>query len=106
MAQAVWVVVSRLLHDRKAATYLGITRKLLFALLLVVLCVGILSSSNRGLVNFNARMSIFHHHTPLRRSFSSILGEFSFHDSLNRERSSEVLVSYPRLIGAEQILTR
>lgn len=99
MVQAVWEVISRLLHDRKAASYLGIARELLFALLLVVLCVGILSSSNGGLVDFNARMSIFHHHTPLRRSFSAILGELGFHDSLNRERSSEVLVSYCAIDG-------
>ena len=75
--------ISEILDIRKTLTYLSITGKLLFTLLLVVLRIRILSSSDGGFIYFNTRMSIFHHHTPLCRSFSTILSKFSFHDSLD-----------------------
>lgn len=54
------------------AANLCVTWQLLFALLLVVLGVRILSSSNSCLINFNTGMPVLQHHSPLSCSFPTI----------------------------------
>lgn len=69
-----------------AVTYLSITGQLLLSLLLVVFRVRIFSSADRGLVHFHSGMPVLHHHAPVCRCFSTILGELGFADALDGER--------------------
>ena len=77
-------------------TYLSVTGKLLLSLLLVVFGIGIFSSSDRGVVHFDPRVSVCHHHASLRRSFSTILGKLCLHGALDRKWSAGQCISKMR----------
>ena len=66
-------------------TYLSITGQLLLSLLLVVFGIWILSSTDSGIIHFDSRVPILHHHASLRCSLSTILGELCLHGVLDRE---------------------
>ena len=65
-AEAVSIRLSIYNELPSSVRYLCITRKLRFALLVEILCVRVLASSDGSLVNSDSRMSVFHHHAPLR----------------------------------------
>lgn len=47
-------------------TYLSVTGKLLLSLLLVVFGIGVFSSPDSGIIDFDSRVPVRHHHASLR----------------------------------------
>ena len=60
-----WTVVRRI-YEGPSLTYLSVTGELLLSLLVVVFCIGIFSSPDSGIIHFDSRVPILHHHPSLR----------------------------------------
>lgn len=79
-------------------SHLPVTGKRLLALLLIILRIRIFAPPDGSLINFNSRVSIFHHHPPLGRGFLAVFRKLDFHYRLDGERTKCVTVSYAKHI--------
>ena len=78
---------------RRETTHLAVCCERVFALLLEVLGIGILSSSDSRLINLYTGMAILEHHSAVCGGLFSILGKLGFGHRLDRERTASGRVS-------------